>query len=141
MSSSQLQWIPIAISPILLTAFILNEICLAKVPIIPISVLKSRGALLTCLAQLGFMAARWMVLFYTPVYAIAVRGWAPAAAGSMLIPTNLGFATGGLLVGWLHIRRAGSFYLYVLPLPFPPSPFLLLLLLLPLHVQEHTSNK
>jgi hypothetical protein len=126
MSSSQLQWIPIAISPILLTAFILNEICLAKVPIIPISVLKSRGALLTCLAQLGFMAARWMVLFYTPVYAIAVRGWAPAAAGSMLIPTNLGFATGGLLVGWLHIRRAGSFYLYAshfhsLHLPFSSS--------------------
>lgn len=59
------------------------------------------------------MSSRWMVLFYTPVYAIAVRGWVPAAAGTLLIPTNLGFATGGLIVGWLHIRRAGSFYMYV----------------------------
>ena len=60
------------------------------------------------------MAARWMVLFYTPAYAIAVRGWSPASAGSILIPTNLGFAIGGISVGGLHIRRAGSFWLYVL---------------------------
>jgi hypothetical protein len=70
----------------------------------------SRGALLSCVAQLGIMAARWMVLFYTPVYAIAVRGWSPASAGSILIPTNLGFALGGVLAGWLHIKRAGSFW-------------------------------
>ena len=56
------------------------------------------------------MMARWTVLFYTPVYAIAVRSWVPAAAGSILIPTNAGFALGGLLAGWLHIRRTGSFY-------------------------------
>jgi hypothetical protein len=111
MASAKIQWRPIIISPFTLTIFVLNEVYLAEVPIIPVSVLKSRGALLTCLAQLGFMASRWMVLFYTPVYAIAVRGWVPAAAGTILIPTNLGFAFGGLIVGWLHIRRAGSFYL------------------------------
>lgn len=84
-------------------------------PIIPVSVLKSRGALFSCLAQLGVMGSRWMVLFYTPVYAIAVKGWSPASAGSILIPTNLGFAIGGVLVGWLHIKRAGSFWAYVPP--------------------------
>ena len=57
------------------------------------------------------MTARWTVLFYTPVYAIAVRSWAPTAAGSILIPANAGFALGGLLAGWIHIRRAGSFYM------------------------------
>jgi hypothetical protein len=57
------------------------------------------------------MSVRWSVLFYTPVYALAVRNWSPATAGSILIPTNGGFALGGLLVGWLHIRRAGSFWL------------------------------
>jgi hypothetical protein len=113
LASTKIQWLPIFISPFTLTLFVLNEIYLAQVPIIPVSVLGSRGALLTCLAQLGFMASRWTVLFYTPVFAIAVRGWVPAAAGAMLIPTNLGFVTGGLIVGWLHIRRAGSFYLYV----------------------------
>ena len=73
--------------------------------------LSSRGALLSCLAQLGLMTARWSVLFYSPVFMLAVRGAHPAAAGSVLIPTNLGFGLGSLVVGWLHVRRAGSFWL------------------------------
>lgn len=110
LSSATVQWIPIIISAILLPLFIYIEIYIAHSPIIPITVLSSRGALLTCLAQLLFMASRWTVLFYSPVYAIAVKGWSPASAGSILVPTNFGFALGGLLAGWLHINRAGSFY-------------------------------
>lgn len=52
------------------------------------------------------------VLFYTPVYALSVRTWPPAVAGSILIPTNAGFASGGLLAGIFHIRRDGSFYMH-----------------------------
>ena len=66
--------------------------------------------LLSCFAQLGFMASRWTVLFYAPVFVLAVRGLSPAVAGSVLIPTNLGFALGGLIVGALHIRKAGSYW-------------------------------
>ncbi|KAK4229652.1 major facilitator superfamily domain-containing protein [Podospora fimiseda] len=79
-------------------------------PIIPLGVLGSRPILLSCLAQLGFMAARWTVLFYAPIFVLAVRGLSPAIAGSVLIPTNLGFGAGGLIVGALHIKRAGSFW-------------------------------
>ena len=57
------------------------------------------------------MASRWTVLFYAPIFVLAVRGLSPAIAGTVLIPTNLGFGLGGLLVGALHIRRAGSFWL------------------------------
>ena len=71
--------------------------------------------------------ARWSILFYTPVYALAVRTWSPATAGSILIPTNAGFAVGGLLAGLLHIRRAGSFYLACLVV-FAMNPLTLLLL-------------
>ncbi|TAQ87369.1 hypothetical protein B7494_g4305 [Chlorociboria aeruginascens] len=110
LSSAKIQWIPILISPFLLTLFLLIEIYVSSDPIIPITVLKSRGALFSCIAQLGIMAGRWMLLFYTPVYAIAVRGWSPASAGAILIPTNFGFALGGVMVGWLHIKRAGSFW-------------------------------
>jgi hypothetical protein len=110
MSSARIQYIPIIISTFFLAAFVFNELYIARVPIIPIAILKSRGVLLTCVAQLGLMASRWIVLFYAPVYAIAVRGWTPASAGSMLVPTNLGFGLGGLVVGWIHVRRAGSFY-------------------------------
>ncbi|KAF1998663.1 MFS general substrate transporter [Amniculicola lignicola CBS 123094] len=102
---------PIILSALTLPLFVLNEVYIAKDPVIPVTVLGSRGTLLTCLATVGFMMARWCVLFYTPVYALSVRGWRPAVAGSILIPTNAGFASGGLLAGVFHIRRNGSFYL------------------------------
>lgn len=105
---------PLVLSAFALPVFILNEIYVAKDPVIPITVLRSRGTLIICLATVGTMMARWVVLFYTPVYAIAVRGWAPAIAGTILIPTNAGFAAGGLLAGIFHIRRNGSFYLHTL---------------------------
>ncbi|KAI0896692.1 MFS general substrate transporter [Annulohypoxylon nitens] len=109
--SNNIQVIPLLISLGTLVIFVLVECYVAADPIVPISVMRNRGALLTCLAQLGFMAARWAVLFYAPIAALAVRGFPPAASGSILIPTNLGFGSGGLLVGWLHIRRQGSFWL------------------------------
>ncbi|KAM3418204.1 hypothetical protein BST61_g4208 [Cercospora zeina] len=102
---------PIVVSALVLILFINNEVYFAKDPFIPVALLKSRGLLFTCLGTVGFMMARWSVLFYAPTYALAVRTWSPSTAGAMLIPTNFGFALGGLSVGWLHIRRQGSFYL------------------------------
>ncbi|KAF4551011.1 HC-toxin efflux carrier TOXA-like protein 2 [Elsinoe fawcettii] len=101
---------PIIVSLFILAGFVLIEVYVAREPIIPISLLRSRGLFFTCAATVGYMMSRWTVLFYTPTYAIAVRGWTPATGGAILIPTNAGFAAGGLLVGWLHIRRNGSFY-------------------------------
>lgn len=101
---------PLILSAIALPLFVLNETYIAKDPVIPVTVMRSRGTLLTCLATVGSMMARWAVLFYTPVFALAVRNWAPAAAGSILIPTNAGFATGGILAGVFHIKREGSFF-------------------------------
>ncbi|KAK8014639.1 Major facilitator superfamily transporter [Apiospora arundinis] len=108
--SAQIQIIPLAISAGTLVLFVLIEYFVASDPIIPISVLQNRGALLSCLSQLGFMTSRWTILFYAPITALAVFGLSPGASGSMLIPTNLGFGLGGILIGWVHIRRAGSFY-------------------------------
>lgn len=102
--------VPLITSPLVLVLFLLIEKYLAKEPIIPIVVLQSRGTLFTCIATVGLLMARWAVLFYLPVYAIAVRGYPPAVAGTLLIPANAGFAIGSLLAGLLHIRRAGSFY-------------------------------
>jgi predicted MFS family arabinose efflux permease len=112
LSGPKILWTPLILSAVALPVFIMNEIHVAMDPILPVSVLRSRGTLLTCFATLGFMMARWSILFYTPMYALAVRGWAPAVAGSILIPTNTGFATGGLLAGVFHIKRTGSFYLH-----------------------------
>ncbi|KAH7138658.1 major facilitator superfamily domain-containing protein [Dendryphion nanum] len=106
--------IPLIISAFTLPLFILHEVHIARDPIIPVAVLKSRGTFFTCLATVGFMTARWAILFYTPVYAIAVRIWNPAVAGSILLPTNTGFASGGILAGYFHIHRNGSFYTHSL---------------------------
>ncbi|KAL9096639.1 MAG: hypothetical protein Q9165_001126 [Trypethelium subeluteriae] len=108
---------PISIVPLLLSLFLafpiflLIESHLASSPVIPLPILRSRATLLSCLATLALMLSRWTVLFYTPVYTLAVRRWPQASAGLILLPTNFGFGVGGLLAGWLHIRRQGSFYL------------------------------
>ncbi|MCJ1438454.1 hypothetical protein MMC27_007844 [Xylographa pallens] len=127
LSSPHLSLLPILLSFAILILFVLTETYLTSTPIIPVNLLRHRGALFACLAQLGLMMARWTILFYTPVYALAVRTWSPATAGSILIPTNAGFAVGGLLAGLLHIRRAGSFYLACLVV-FAVNPFTLLML-------------
>ena len=111
LSTPKVSYLPIVISACIFPLFLAQEIYNHSDPIIPISVLRSRGALLSNISTLGFMMSRWAVLFYTPIYATAVRGWAPAASGSILIPTNFGFALGGLLSGGIHIRRAGSWYI------------------------------
>lgn len=103
--------LPMIVSSVPLGLFVVNEYRIASDPLIPISVLQSRGVLFSCLSQFGLMAARWSVLFYTPIFVLAVRGLSPALAGSVLIPTNLGFGIGGLVVGWLHVQRTGSFWL------------------------------
>jgi hypothetical protein len=108
--SNQIQIIPLLVSLGLLVSFVLVEFFVAKNPVVPLSVLRNRGALLSCLSQLGFMASRWTILFYAPITALAVFGFSPGLSGSMLVPTNIGFGLGGLLVGALHVRRAGSFY-------------------------------
>lgn len=109
--ADEIQMIPLCLAPVILLLFLAVEYYVVADPIIPVKVLSSRGILFSCFAQLGLMIARWSVLFYAPIFMLAVRGSSPAAAGSILIPTNLGFGLGGILVGWLHVRRSGAFWL------------------------------
>lgn len=110
LTGPSINWISILISFTFFPVFLLQETYRHPNPIIPITVLKSKAVLLSNTATLGFMMARWSVLFYTPLYATAVRGWSPATAGSILVPTNAGFALGGLLSGAIHIRSPGSWW-------------------------------
>jgi len=103
--------------PVLLTlcviavlSFVLVEFRFASDPIIPLTILSSRGVLLSCFAQTGIMSARWLVLFFVPLTALAVRGLSTSTVGALLIPTNIGFGVGGVLAGWLHIRAATSYW-------------------------------
>ncbi|KIW29179.1 uncharacterized protein PV07_05011 [Cladophialophora immunda] len=111
LSSPRIKVTPIILSLASFILFLFVEATWASQPIVPVSVLRSRGNILTGIATVGVMTARWGVLFYTPTYVLTLRGWPQTKAGLTLIPTNLGFGLGGLLAGWLHIRRTGSFYL------------------------------
>lgn len=106
-----MKWVPLVLSLGSLFVFALIEVFVAADPVIPLSILSSRGVLMSCAAQLGFMSARWTLLFYSPIFVLAVWNYSPAVAGSILIPTNIGFGSGGLVVGWLHVRRNGAFWL------------------------------
>ncbi|KAF2161811.1 hypothetical protein M409DRAFT_69607 [Zasmidium cellare ATCC 36951] len=131
-SSKEIPILPIVLSIIVGTIFVLIELYVAADPVIPVELLKSRGLLLTCLGTVSYMMARWSVLFFTPTYAIAVRQWSSSIGGAMLIPTNGGFAAGGLLVGWLHIKRQGSFYAATM-VSYAIFPFTLVLLAILAH--------
>ena len=111
LAAEKINYITLVTSLFVFLIFLGVEARLAKEPIVPIEVLKSRGVVLTCFATLFQMISRYTVLLWTPIYSIAVRGWSPASAGLILVPTNAGFALGGLLVGLVHIRRSQSYYL------------------------------
>ena len=110
LASPKIDFRAVGLSVAMLILFILVEFRWAPEPIVPPSVMQSRANVFSGIATVGVMTARWAILFYTPVYAIAVRGWKPSAAGALLVPTNAGFATGGMIAGFFHIRRTGSFY-------------------------------
>ncbi|KAF4156448.1 hypothetical protein CNMCM6936_005984 [Aspergillus lentulus] len=124
---------PLVLSFVAFAVFLLIESKFTSEPIIPLEVLKARSILATCLAALISMMARWSVLFFTPVYAMAVRQWSPASGGLILVPTNAGFGLGGLLVGWIHIRKTSSYYISTLIvfLLFALTNFILALLSTP----------
>ncbi|KAJ6157821.1 hypothetical protein N7470_005413 [Penicillium chermesinum] len=102
---------PIPLSIVLFGLFFVIEGLWAREPIIPLHVFFTRSVLFSALAGTGLMMSRWSVIFYSPIYTMVVREWSPASAGLILIPTNAGFGLGGLLVGILHIRKSGSYYL------------------------------
>lgn len=93
-----------------LLLFILVEYRFATLPIIPVSLLANPATLFGCFCSLLSMTARWVLLYYSPIWAMSVLGFHPAEAGATLIPTSVGFGLGGLFVGAYSVRHAGGYY-------------------------------
>lgn len=107
--ASTLPVINIVLGTASLLVFILVEARYARYPIIPVYLLTHPPTLLSCLAALFTMSARWTVLFYAPIWSISVLGYHPARAGAALIPTSFGFGVGGLVMGAFSIRHGGGY--------------------------------
>lgn len=102
--------LPIVIGSASLVVFIIVEAYVARLPMVPVQVLVHPPTLFGCLSTLASMTARWTVLFYAPIWGIAVLGYHPASAGATLIPTSFGFSVGGLVVGAAFVRHGGGYY-------------------------------
>ncbi|KAK9898539.1 MFS general substrate transporter [Cystobasidium minutum MCA 4210] len=101
---------PLIAGAFTLFLFILIEARFAQLPIIPVSLLANPATLFSCLCSLLSMTARWVLLYYSPIWAMSVLGFHPAQAGATLIPTSVGFGLGGLVVGAYSVRHAGGYY-------------------------------
>lgn len=108
--ASSFSILPLAGGLVALLLFIINEARFAQLPIIPVSLLSNPATLFGCFASLLSMTARWVLLYYSPIWAMSVFGFHPAEAGAALIPTSFGFGLGGLLVGAYSVRHAGGYY-------------------------------
>lgn len=94
-----------------LLVFAIGEANFAQLPIIPMRTLLHFPTFFNSLSTMCTMGARWAVLFYAPIWSIAVLGFHPAKAGAVLIPASIGFGLGGVLVGWISVRSSRRYYL------------------------------
>lgn len=143
--ASAFSYKPLVGGVLTLIAFILVEAKVAELPIIPVSLLGNPATLFGCFCSLFGMTTRWVLLYYSPIWAMAVLGFHPTLAGASLIPTSVGFGLGGLIVGAYSVRHAGGYYwqslvslvlftltyvaFYLLRLPAPINTYILLLVL------------
>ena len=102
-------YVPLALTPIFILAFILTERFLAADPIIPLAVIRSRTPL-SVYANNFFMYGAWSaLLFFIPLFYQAVDGVSAAQAGVRLLPAII-LAVSGAVFGGYAIRYRGRYY-------------------------------
>ncbi|ODV88431.1 hypothetical protein CANCADRAFT_58728 [Tortispora caseinolytica NRRL Y-17796] len=95
-------------SLVVLAVFVYVELCIAKEPVLPLHLMTNRSVLGAALMNWFTTMAVYVVLFYTPIYFIAVLGTSTKAAGSRLISNFVGASTGSLGSG-LYMRKTGKY--------------------------------
>ncbi|KAI0520684.1 major facilitator superfamily transporter [Xylaria bambusicola] len=103
-------FILLAIGTLLLGLFVLAETRLAREPIFPLRLLRSRQALLGYLIVGCILAAQSGMVFTIPVYFQVTQRSSSTLVGARLFPAVAGNAIGGILSGHL-IRRTGRYKL------------------------------
>ena len=89
LAAEKVNYVTLVISIAIFIIFFLVEARIAKEPIVPVDILKSKGIVFTFIATMLQMMARWSILFMSPVYSIACRGWSPGVAGLMLVSRHV----------------------------------------------------
>lgn len=121
-------WAVFACSVCTLTLFAWIERHHAE-PIIPLGLMSYPPLACAVMTSLSMMVARWVLLFYTPAWVMAIQGAGPALAGLSLVPSSVGFALGSMVFGYVFVRHNGSFYWCAAPPTCHSRPVALLTVL------------
>ncbi|KAK9431223.1 major facilitator superfamily domain-containing protein [Lipomyces doorenjongii] len=112
---NQVRWahplvlISLAISAGLLVLYIYIELRVAREPIIPVQLLKDRTIFGAAFCNWFMTMSVYSLLFYLPLYFVAVRDVSETKAGASLVSNFVGVAVGSFGSG-IYMRQTGLYY-------------------------------
>ncbi|KAK9369171.1 major facilitator superfamily domain-containing protein [Lipomyces kononenkoae] len=112
---NQLPWthplvlLSLAISGGLLALYIYIELRVAREPIIPVQLLKDRTIFGAAFCNWFMTMSVYALLFYIPLYFVAVRDVSETKAGASLVSNFVGVAVGSFGSG-IYMRQTGQYY-------------------------------
>lgn len=100
--------VPLLVGAAGLIGFVFYEAYVPVEPVIPLSLFRTRTALVTYVGTVIHGICLWCLLFYMPLYFEAVRGFTPILSGVALFPASFTVAPAAVVIGFL-ITRTGKY--------------------------------
>lgn len=100
--------VPLLVGIVGLISFMLYEAFIAEDPIIPISIFSTRTALVSFIGTVLHGMVLWCVLYYLPLYFLAVKEYTPIMSGVALFPESFTVAPSAAVTGIL-ITKTGRY--------------------------------
>ena len=91
-----------------LVAFLLYEVYVAPEPLIPLSIFNNRTANIAYFTTAVHGICLWCLLYYSPLYFEAVKGYTPIVSGVALFPQTFTVAPSAVVIGLL-ITKTGHY--------------------------------
>ncbi|KAK9470450.1 major facilitator superfamily domain-containing protein [Dipodascopsis tothii] len=113
---NQLPWthpvvvVSLPLSALIMGAFVYIERYVAKEPVIPVELLADRTIFGASFTNWFMTMSVYSILYYLPIYVIAVKGVSETTAGVALISNFVGVAAGSFASG-VYMRNTGRYYM------------------------------
>ncbi|KAK4561052.1 hypothetical protein LTR86_005007 [Recurvomyces mirabilis] len=91
--------VPLVVFVVLLVAFIWQQYRKQDAATIPPRIIKQRNIIASIIFICCCNSSQTVIQYYIPTYFQAVRGFSPAKSGYMLLPFNISFSIGMLMIG------------------------------------------
>ena len=100
--------VPLVVGIVGLVVFVLYEIYFAPEPLIRLSIFQTRTGSIAYATTLLHGMILWCLLYYTPLYFQAVKGYTPIVSGLALFPETFTVAPAAVVMGFL-ITKIGKY--------------------------------